>query len=212
MAASCQALWIKGLLSGPQQVLDIVIPTLFILFFFGTLWVMWDLHSLTRDWTRIPCIGRWNFNPWTTWDNLQPHLTDQTQSLSYLLKDRLHLNPMFHFFSGFHTSSPRGYTHSCLLKKLCKENRYLHVSMHAKQLQSCPTLCDLMDCSPPGSSVHGISQARILEWVAISFSRGSSRPKDQTHVSYVSCVARQIFFFFFTACPAWEAHLHSFLS
>ena len=40
--------------------------------------------------------------------------------------------------------------------------------------QSCPTLCDLMDCSPPGSSAHGILQARILEWVAIPFSRGSS--------------------------------------
>ena len=49
--------------------------------------------------------------------------------------------------------------------------------------QSCPTLCDPMDCSPPGSSVHGTFQARILEWVAISFSRGSSRPKDQTWVS-----------------------------
>ena len=46
--------------------------------------------------------------------------------------------------------------------------------------QSCPTLYDPMDCSPPGSSVHGILQARILEWVAISFSRGSSRPRDQT--------------------------------
>ena len=42
---------------------------------------------------------------------------------------------------------------------------------------SSPTLYDLMDCSPPGSSVHGISQARILEWVAISFSRGSSQPR-----------------------------------
>ena len=42
--------------------------------------------------------------------------------------------------------------------------------MHAKSLQSCPTLCDPMDSSPPGSSVHGILQARILEWVAISFS------------------------------------------
>ena len=40
--------------------------------------------------------------------------------------------------------------------------------------QSCPTLCDPVDCSPPGSSIHGILQARILEWVAISFSRGSS--------------------------------------
>ena len=46
-----------------------------------------------------------------------------------------------------------------------------------------------MDCSPPGSSVHGISQARILEWVAISFSRGSSRPRDGT---YVSCIGRQM--------------------
>ena len=41
-----------------------------------------------------------------------------------------------------------------------------------------PTLCNLMDCSPPGSSVHGISQTRVLEWVAISFSRGSSQPRD----------------------------------
>ena len=46
------------------------------------------------------------------------------------------------------------------------------------------TLCDPMDCSPPGSSVHGILQARILEWVAISSSRGSSWPRDQTHVSW----------------------------
>ena len=44
----------------------------------------------------------------------------------------------------------------------------------AKLLQSCPTLCDPIDGSPPGLSVHGISQARILEWVAISLSRGSS--------------------------------------
>ena len=45
--------------------------------------------------------------------------------------------------------------------------------MHAKSIQSCPTLCDPMDSSPPGSSVHRILQARILEWVAISFSKGS---------------------------------------
>ena len=51
--------------------------------------------------------------------------------------------------------------------------------------QSCPTLCDPMDCSPPGFPVHGIFQARILEWVAISFSRGSCQPRDRTHVSYV---------------------------
>ena len=49
----------------------------------------------------------------------------------------------------------------------------------------CPILCDPIDCSLPSSSVHAISQARILEWVAISFSRGSSRPSDQTRVSYI---------------------------
>ena len=49
--------------------------------------------------------------------------------------------------------------------------------------QSCPTLCDPMDCSPPGSSVLGILQVRILEWVVISSSRGSSQSRDQTRVS-----------------------------
>ena len=52
--------------------------------------------------------------------------------------------------------------------------------------QACPTLSNPVDCSPPGSSVHGILQARILEWVAISFSRGSSHPRDRTRVSYVA--------------------------
>ena len=48
-------------------------------------------------------------------------------------------------------------------------------------------------CSPPGSSVHGIFQARILEWVAISYSRGSSWPRDWTHISWVSCIAVRYF-------------------
>ena len=48
--------------------------------------------------------------------------------------------------------------------------------------------------SPPGSSVHGILQARILEWVAISFSRGSSQLRDQIHISHVSCLGRQVIY------------------
>ena len=52
--------------------------------------------------------------------------------------------------------------------------------------QLCLTLCDPVDCSPQGSSVHGILQARILEWVAISFSRRSSQPRDQTQVSHIA--------------------------
>ena len=62
--------------------------------------------------------------------------------------------------------------------------------LESEVAQSCPTLCDLVDCSPPGSSTHGILQARILEWLAISFSRGSSQPRDQTHVS---CLAGRCF-------------------
>ena len=57
--------------------------------------------------------------------------------------------------------------------------------------QSCPTLCDPMDCSPRGSSVHGILQARILEWLSISSSRGPSPPWDQTRVS---CIADSLLF------------------
>ena len=56
--------------------------------------------------------------------------------------------------------------------------------------QSCPTLCDPTDCSPPGSSVHGILQAGILKWIAIPFSRGSSQPRDR---SQVSCIAGRFF-------------------
>ena len=59
----------------------------------------------------------------------------------------------------------------------------LCVCVCIKLLQPCLTLCDPMDCSPPGSSVHGILQARILEWVAMPSSRGSSWPRDQTSVS-----------------------------
>ena len=58
-------------------------------------------------------------------------------------------------------------------------------SLLKKVAQSCPTLCDPMDCSLPGSSVHGVFQARILEWVAISFSRGSSQPRARTRVSHI---------------------------
>ena len=65
--------------------------------------------------------------------------------------------------------------------------------------QLCPTLCDPMDCSLPGSSVHGIFQARILEWVDIPFTRGSSWPRDWT---WFSCIAGR----FFTVWTIREAH------
>ena len=75
--------------------------------------------------------------------------------------------------------------------------------MHAKSLQSCPTLYDPLDCSPPGSSVHEMPQARIPEGVAISFSRESSWPTDQTHVSCVSCIGRWILYHYHHLGSPW---------
>ena len=68
----------------------------------------------------------------------------------------------------------------------------------------CPTLCDLMNYGPSGSSAHGILQARILEWVAISFSRGSSRLRDPT---LVSCIAGELFTVWATRAGEGEANL-----
>ena len=82
-------------------------------------------------------------------------------------------------------------------KNLAYKNQYLNIDLgvfFAKSLQSSPTLCNLMDCSPPGSSVCRILQARILEWVAMPSSRGSSRPRDRTHVSCVSSIGRQVLY------------------
>ena len=67
--------------------------------------------------------------------------------------------------------------------------------VHAKLLQSCPTLCDPMDCSPPGSPVHGILRARILEWVAMPSSRGSSQRTDRTWRSCVFCTGSRVLYY-----------------
>ena len=84
--------------------------------------------------------------------------------------------------------------------------------LRVKSVQSRPTLCKPMTlCSSLGSSVHGILQARILEWVAIPFSRGPSWPKGPTQVSHVSCTGRQILYHWpigeapstFSSCVHW---------
>ena len=65
------------------------------------------------------------------------------------------------------------------------------VCVCVKSLQSCPTLYNPKDYRLPGSSVHRILQARILEWVAVPSSRGSSRPRDRNCISYISCIGRK---------------------
>ena len=86
---------------------------------------------------------------------------------------------------------------------------YLRVSIlftRVSVAQSCPTLCDPMNCSPPGFSVHGMVQARILEWVAIPLSRGSSQPRDQT---LVSCIAGRLFTVWATGKSFFMAEYYS---
>ena len=66
--------------------------------------------------------------------------------------------------------------------------------VRAKSLQSCPTPCDPMDCSQPGSSVHGMFQVRVPEWATISSFRASSLPRDRTCISYISCTGRWVLY------------------
>ena len=74
------------------------------------------------------------------------------------------------------------------------------VCTHAQSFSRCLTFCNPLDCSLLGSSIHGISQARILEWDTISYSRGSSPPKDRTCASCISCTGRWILYH----CATWE--------
>ena len=96
--------------------------------------------------------------------------------------------------NNFYTGAWKGFLRYILIWKLSasyfvNSSNWMGES-ESEVAQSCPTLCDPMDCSPPGSSVHGILQARVLKWVAVSFSRGSSQPRDQTQVS---CIAGRFF-------------------
>ena len=99
--------------------------------------------------------------------------------------------------SNFSTSSPAAAFPFCSWDSC--------VCVHAKSLHLCPTLCHPMDCSLPGVSFHGIIQARILEWVARTSSRESSPPRDQTHVSYVSCIGMWVL-----PGKPWDSHSYLF--
>ena len=103
-----------------------------------------------------------------------------------------HVNPSI----WAHCHRPENYPTSGFPPKTLFPNT--HTCTHA---QSCLTLCNPMDCSPSGSSIRGISQARILEWGAISYSRKSSQPRVQTYVFFVSSIGRQILYFWVTCHP-----------
>ena len=135
-------------------------------------WGMYDLNSPTRDQTYTPCIRRCTLNHWTTREI--PSLLN-----SFNINKTLVQIPPLSCTSTYpitQRSCPLG----CPIL-----STFEWVSEWVKLL-SRVRLCDPMDCSPPGSSVHGILQARVLEWVAISFSRGYSQPRGWTQVSHIA--------------------------
>ena len=141
---------------------------------------MWDLNSPTRDQIQIPCVGNQILSHWTTRE--VPHTT-----LNGRTRIKLTWFPSLSSFSLCQLH-PQGW-------ELSKGKELWDYKLPAwvkwsEVAQLCPTLCDPMDTSLPGSVIHGIFQARILEWTAISFSRGSSWPRDQT---WVSCIADRRF-------------------
>ena len=103
----------------------------------------------------------------------------QTPEFLYLWK--VHCHSDLSIYAIF-CNSPKSLSIIILIITSKSQLLYLSCVCVCVCAQSCLPLCDPMDYSPPGSSVHGIFQARILEWVAISYSRGSSRPRDQTCV------------------------------
>ena len=133
--------------------------------------------SQPRDWTQVSCIAGRSFSSWATREAQEywrgypiPSPADLPEPVIELGCPALQANSLPTEPSGKPLS-----LHYCL-DGMCV----------CEVAQSCPTLCDPMDCSLTGSSVHGIFQARVLEWVAISFSRGSSPPRNRTPVSRIA--------------------------
>ena len=128
-------------------------------------WGMWNLDSPTRDWTRTPCIGRGGLSHWTTREVPLVKVED--------------------FHSGIWGDSQ--------MKTSSGHMEYRDFPL-CLRVFSCVWPWDPVDCSPPGSSTHGILQARTLEWGAMPSFKGASRPRDQTQVSYISCNSRRILY------------------
>jgi len=112
------------------------------------------------------------------------HLCKKSQMILYILWIHLHSCKIIRGLEGDVLNSGGQRFLRCF--------NFLKGGLVGKSLQSCPTLCHPMDCSLPGSFVHGILQARTVEWVAMPSSRGSSLPRDRTCVSYISCIGRQV--------------------
>ena len=153
----------------------------------------------------LPCLSQRNTNRlsgsfWGHGSSLPTQIQTNASHLSDFLLGNSHMWMTLQWLQLL--TVPRGQTSEFFLfnsknheslesETLCTERMYVYACSVAG---CCPTLCSPMDSSQPGSSVHGISQARTLDWLAISFSRGSSQPKDQTGISCISFIDRQILY------------------
>ena len=148
------------------------------------------LQARTLEWTAIsfPNAGKWKVKVKSL-----SHAYQAPSSMGFSRQEHWSGLP---FPSPMHESEKWKWSRSVMPTRLLRPWDFpgkstgvgchcLLLLVYSEVAQSCPTLCNPMDCSPPGSSLHGIFQARILEWVAFSFSRGSSRPTDQTQVSCI---------------------------
>ena len=145
-------------------------------------------HLLLVKYTR-PCSHTWTWVPNAFSPGLfgKPIFLYQEGTLKVFLTN-LYMIWIFQnilcisFYSSLFTSWIKDiWNFSCVCVCVCA-----HACTHAlSNSVTCPTLCNLMDCNLPDSSVQGIFQARTLEWVTIPFSRRSSKPRDQTQVSYI---------------------------
>ena len=149
------------------------------------------------------CTAPMGFSPGT----LMPYLFISICSLNTAFYLLLHvIIHKHHFIDIYWSSTMCGWVFFLTIKQSsfkkkhpknktsCSQHTCIGRMCVCLSFQSCPTLYDPMDCSLPDSSVHGILQARILEWAASSFSRGFSWVSDCTRISCVSCISRQILY------------------
>ena len=147
----------------------------------------WCPPSCVQLPSRVTLLRLFLPRPWPCWQRWQHEVSSLSQGLCLLVPSLLLALPR-------QSSSPHTSDFNKSLLFGLEKSEHMYACVHAQSLQSNLTLCEPMDCGPPGSSVHGILQARILEWVAMPSSRGSFWLKDWTRVSYISCTGRWVLY------------------
>ena len=152
--------------------------------------------SQSRNRTQVSCIARRFLTDWAMREALKFY---------HLKRPKIYWSKFHFILAKAHPTDLKNWEIPNRIQRRVHSLVSTSTTMWVRMLvtQSCPTLCDLMDSSPLGSSVHGVLQARILEWVAISFSRGSSQPREWTQVFRI---AGRVFTIQATkeALPLWD--------